>query len=127
MATLRSKKKNEEKQEELGNVTTFKVEFTRAELAHIRDLFSIRIPPELKTTLSEALAESQERQLIETRLWEKLTAVITKSGVPMGENAPDFTVLPTGAVPLGVFQIEMTDSQVAKTHGIRTVEDEEDE
>jgi hypothetical protein len=98
-------------------VATFNVSLTRMELAHLRDLFSIRLPPDFQETVSESLAALRERPLTESFLWQKLSDVLVKAGVPVNENAPDFTLLPTGPVPVGVFQVEATESQVKQFLG----------
>lgn len=102
----------EEDGEDLGRMTVYEVKLTRMELAHLRDLFSVKLPPEMTTTLSEALAESQQRPFVETKLWQKLTRIMHEAGVPMEDEAPDFTILPTGPAPMGVFQVEATDNQI---------------
>ena len=105
-------KKTPPQKEELGKLSTFEVSFSRLELAHIRDLFSVKLPPEMTTTLSEALAETQSRQLIEQKLWQKLVKVLVSADIPVDDNAPDFTLMPTGPVPVSVFQIEASDTEV---------------
>lgn len=97
---------------DLGNVSTFTVKLTRMELAHLRDLFGIKLPPDMTVSVSEALAESQSRPLVESKLWQKLAKAMAASGIPMEEDCPDFTILPSGPAPLGVFQVEATDDQL---------------
>lgn len=77
-----------------------------AELVHLRDLFGIKIPPEMTTTLSECLAAQQQREMIETMLWQKIVAACERLGVAVGDTAPDFTILPTAPSPLAVFEVE---------------------
>lgn len=85
---------------------TYEVRFTRSELAHIRDLFSVVLPPDTKKTLSQHLAEVEDRVFLEDRLWEKLATVMKEADVPLGDDAPDHIVAPMGPPPMGVFPFE---------------------
>lgn len=118
-----------QKEEDLGKISVYSVNFTRMELAHLRDLFSVKLPPEMTVTISEALAETQSRTVIESKLWQKLLRVMVDAMIPTQDEAPDFTILPSGPPPLGVFQVESTDSQlrtmIAQASGIPL--DNEDE
>ena len=84
---------------------TFNIRLTKFELLHLRDLFSVSLPPEMKDTLSQRLAQSQDRTLVEARLWQKLARVCIESGLPMDDDAPDFVVSASGAPAIGVFEL----------------------
>lgn len=84
---------------------TFTLRLTRLELTHLRDLFSVMLPPDLKATLSQELATSQDRSLIEARLWQKVTATCREAEVPLDDDAPDFVVAASSAPAIGVFEI----------------------
>lgn len=88
---------------------TYEVRFTRSELAHIRDLFSVVFPPDTRKTLSQQLAEVEDRVFLEDRLWEKLTATMKEANLPLGEEAPDHIVAPIGPPPMGIFPFEQED------------------
>lgn len=88
---------------------TYEVRFTRSELAHIRDLFSVVLPPDTKKTLSQYLAEVEDRVFLEDRLWEKLSSVMKEADLPLGDDAPDHIVAPMGPPPMGVFPFEHED------------------
>jgi hypothetical protein len=66
---------------------------------------SVCLPPEGKQTLSGALATLENRQLIESLLWKKVSAACAEAQLPTGEDAPDYVIAPTGITPLGVFQL----------------------
>lgn len=88
------------------------LKLTNFELAHLRDLMSISLPPDISKTMSQALAEHEDRLLVEAFLWRKLTAVCLEAGVPMGDDSPDFIVAPSGTPPLSVYQIASDDEDV---------------
>lgn len=84
----------------------YKVRFTKFELLHLRDLFSVKLPASLAETVSQKLASSQSRPLIEARLWEKIADACEEAKVPLGDDAPDFVVSVVPHVPdIAVFQV----------------------
>jgi hypothetical protein len=93
------------KEPEIKQKTTFSVRLTRFELLHLRDLFSITFAPEMKVTVSQALATSQDRVLIEAKLWQKVATASTEAGLPMDESAHDFVVAPPGPPPMSDFEL----------------------
>ncbi len=101
---------------------TFPLRLTKFELIHLRDLFSILTPPDAKTTVSQALANTANRQLIEAVLWKKVSALCTDADVAMNDDAPDFIIAPAGPPALAVFELSHDPNQVATTSG-----DEEDD
>jgi len=94
---------------------TFKVKFTKHELIHLRDLFSVMLPPELRDTLSQRLAQSQDRSVIEALLWQKLVTACEKAKLPMNEDAPDFIVAASGPPPVSVFELSSDPSEPRQT------------
>jgi hypothetical protein len=84
---------------------TYEIRFTKYELLHLRDLMSISLPPEGKQTISNSLATLENRQMIESMLWQKLVNACQEVGLPTGDSAPDYVIAPTGMSPLGVFQL----------------------
>ena len=86
-------------------VRTWQVSLTQVELVHIRDLFSVKLPPDLNTTLSQALANSQDRTLIEASLWQKFLSTCREAKLPVGDDSPDFVIVPTAPPPLMVFEV----------------------
>jgi len=84
---------------------TFSLKLSVLELVHLRDLFSIVLPVDLKSTVSQSLAAGQGRQLIETKLWNKISSLCSEGGIPLGEEAPDFIVTVTAPPELGVFEV----------------------
>ena len=117
------------KEPEIKQKTTFNVKLTKFELLHLRDLFGTTLAPDMKQTVSQCLATSQDRVLIEAKLWQKLASACSEAGLPMNEDAPDFVVAPSGAPPMGVFELS-SDPQVGEQQDdgddVGTLFDEED-
>ena len=84
---------------------TFDLRLTKYELLHLRDLFSIVLPPDVKKTLSQALAELEDRPNVEAMLWDKIVDACKEADLPIEDESPDYIVAPTGPPPLGVFQL----------------------
>ena len=82
-----SKKKNTSKKRK-----TYDLRLTKFELVHIRDMFSIVLPPELTKTLSQALCEIEERQSDEESLWKKIVELCVDADIPIGDDAPSYVV-----------------------------------
>ncbi|MBM3194149.1 MAG: hypothetical protein FJZ60_00110 [Chlamydiae bacterium] len=98
-------KKVEEREPEIKRQAVFELQLSRFELLHLRDLMSILLPPNGEQTLSQALAAVEDRNLIESILWEKMSALCSEAGLPLNGEAPDYIVAPTSPPPMGVFQI----------------------
>lgn len=88
---------------------TYDLRLTRTELAHIRDLFSVVLPPDTKKSLSQHLAEVEDRVYVEDKLWSKISDLLIEAGVPCGDESPDFIVAPTAPPPMGVFPLSVDD------------------
>jgi len=84
---------------------TFPLRLTKFELLHLRDLFSVGLPPDLKKTVSQALAELEDRVLVEARLWQKVVALCSEADLALDEEAPDFICAASAAPPCGVFKL----------------------
>lgn len=84
---------------------TFEIRLTKFELLHLRDLFSVLLPPDAKQTMSQALAELENRTLIETILWKKIANACIEADLPMDDDAPDYVVAPASPPPISVFQL----------------------
>jgi len=94
-----------DKQPFLKKRKTFELRLTKFELVHLRDLFGVVLPPEGKKTLSQSLAEVENRSMTETLLWNKISDACELASIPMNEDAPDFIVAPSGPPPISVFQL----------------------
>jgi hypothetical protein len=82
------------------------LKLTKYELLHLRDLFSVSLPPDAKKTVSQVLAESENRAFVETNLWNKVSDACKNAELPMGDDAPDYIIAPTSTPSLGIFQID---------------------
>ena len=88
---------------------TYDLRLTRTELVHLRDLFSIVLPPDTKKTISQHLAEVEDRVYVEDKLWSKLADLLNDAKLPFGDEAPDFIVAPTAPPSMGVFPLSTDD------------------
>jgi hypothetical protein len=93
------------KKEKLKKRKTYELRLTRTEIAHLRDLFSIVLPTDTKKTLSQHLADLEDRVYIEERLWDKVSDLCTTAAVPLDDEAPDYIVAPSGPPPMSVFHL----------------------
>jgi hypothetical protein len=93
------------KKEKIKKRKTYDLRLTRTEIAHLRDLFSVVLPPDIKKTLSQHLAELEDRSFVEEKLWDKISDLCNTAEVPLDEEAPDYIVAPSGPPPMGVFHL----------------------
>jgi|SRR6478752_9666519 len=100
---------------EIKRKKTFNVRLTRYELLHIRDLFAIMLPPDMKETLSQRLAQTQDRSLVEAQLWQKVVRACEEAELPLGDDAPDFVVTAASSPPVSVFEVAQNPSPQAST------------
>lgn len=84
---------------------TYNIRLTKFELLHLRDLFSIVLPPQANVTVSQTLAQSEDRSHVEHVLWNKISSLCTEADLPLGDEAPDYIIAPLASPALGVFQI----------------------
>lgn len=95
---------------------TYEMRLTKFELLHLRDMFSILLPPDAKQTLSQALAVLEDRQIVETVLWRKIADACVEAGLPTDEAAPDYVVAPASPPPITVFQLSSEPNQASINH-----------
>ena len=98
--------KSKEVEEVLKPKKIFTLRLSKQELVHLRDLFGIMLPPDMKTTVSQAIASSQGRHMAESKLWNKIAGLCEESNIPMGDEAPDFVVTISAPPQLGVFEMK---------------------
>src|SRR3990167_4143352 len=84
---------------------TTPLQLTVFELTHLRDLFSISLPPTLAQTMSQALAQLEDRSMVEAKLWQKIATACKNVGVLMDDDAADFICAASAAPPVGVFKL----------------------
>jgi hypothetical protein len=84
---------------------THELRLTKVELIHLRDLFSVVLPPDARKTMSQALAELEDRSVIESHLWSKVSDLCVAAGLPLDEEAPDYIVAPIAPPPMSVFPL----------------------
>jgi hypothetical protein len=108
----------EEEQVDITPRPTFTITLTKFELVHLRDLFNILLPPRMDETVSQNLAKSTNRSLIESKLWLKIAGACEAAELPLDEEAPDFTMSLVAAPALGVFELQ---------HDPRQSEDDDEE
>lgn len=101
---------------------SFELHLTEKELVHLRDLMSILLPPDGKTTVSQELANSQNRLEVEGRLWDKILDCCKKNNVQVEESAPDFVITLNSPVTLSIYQLKQQEEQ--KYHHIGREEEQ---
>jgi len=101
--------------EKIKKRKTYDLRLTRTELAHLRDLFSVVLPPDTKKTISQHLAELEDRVYVEDKLWTKISELLVTAEIPNGDEAPDFIVAPIAPPPMGVFPLSVDDVEVEST------------
>ena len=116
-----------EKEPEVKKHETFDLNLTRFELLHIRDLMGVLLPPDGTQTLSQALASAEERSLIESMLWEKISKLCKQAKLPLEAEAPDYIVAPVAPPPMGVFQVNQDLQDMKKVHVGGFLPDDEEE
>ena len=103
---FRSQSKEPQKDlEEIKPKKNFALKLSKQELLHLRDIFSVLLPPDMKLTVSQSLAASQGRHLVETKLWNKISSLCSEAEIPVGDEAPDFVITLTSPPSLGVFEM----------------------
>lgn len=84
---------------------TVSLRLTKFELVHLRDLMSVLTPPAADTTISQHLASVEERPMVESVLWRKISQACQEMDIPLGDDAPDFIVAPASPPPISVFRL----------------------
>lgn len=118
-----------EKKPKIHKQKTYELVVTKFELLHIRDLFSVLLPPDGGKTMSQALAELEDRSLIETMLWQKISQVCAEADLPLNNEAPDYIVAPVSTPRLGIFHVnhDLDDPQQQAESGFLPDSDAEEE
>lgn len=97
--------KNEETQVEQRTKQLFDLRLTIYELIHIRDLFGIKMPSTLESTISQMLAQYENRSYIEANLWTKISTLCDSANIALGDESPDFTIAIAAPPELKVVEI----------------------
>jgi hypothetical protein len=106
---------------------TFSLVLTHAELIHLRDLFSVLLPSAFDTSISQALAKTNETEVYETMLFKKVHELCCSAELPVGDEAPDFVVTVASHPQIGVFPLNVggIDETEINLHDIIESQDEE--
>lgn len=90
---------------------TYVLNVTKDELAHIRNLMSVLLPPAGEVKLGESLAEACEMdESVDSSLWDKIWALCSEAGVDVGDEAPDFIVAHVDPT-LRVYQVTLEEEE----------------
>ena len=121
-------KKQQVVEPEIKKHATFELTLTKFELLHLRDLMGILLPPDGAETISQSLASAEDRSLIESMLWDKVSKLCAEAKLPMESEAPDYIIAPTAPPPMGVFQVnqDLQSQTKAAKSGFLPGEEEED-
>jgi len=109
--------KKADKNPKIHRQKTYDLTVTKYELLHIRDLFSVLLPPDGSQTLSQALAEAEGRGIIESMLWEKVSSLCEAADLPLGAESPDYIIAPVSSPALGVFHLNHDVDQPVSAEG----------
>lgn len=94
-----------EKKPKVRRQKVYDLSLTKLELLHVRDLMSMLLPPNGEKTVSQSLAELENRGLIEVRLWGKVSNLCQEASLPLNDEAPDYIIAPNAPPPMSVFHI----------------------
>lgn len=89
----------------------FSLNLTKLELVHLRDILSILYPTNSEKTISQALAEIENRTIEENILWNKVSSLCDSANIPIDSEAPDYVMLPVGPAPMGIFMLGQEEEQ----------------
>lgn len=107
---MKSKKKVLKEEGKIKKTKLFELKLSKLELAHLRDMLSILYPSPTEKTISQALAESENRSFEENALWNKVAFLCSEAKLPIEDEAPDYAVMPVGPAPMGVFMLGQEDA-----------------
>lgn len=93
-----------EDQEKLVEAAT--VTLTKAELQFVRDLFGILLPPDGQVTISESLASTTGRKILEKKLWAKFYNKCVEFKVAVGDNVPDYIIVTTSQPEMAIGMLQ---------------------
>jgi hypothetical protein len=102
----------------------YTLKLTTNDLIHLRDLFGIKMPAMLDTTLSQMLAKRENRPYSEALLWNKIGTLCTEANVALEDDSPEFTLALSGIPEIRV--VELVPEPIENMQ-IDDDEDEEDE
>ena len=119
-------------QAKIKKMKVFELKVTKLELIHLRDMMSVLFSSPTEKTISQVLAESEDRAFEENSLWKKIAAACLEANLPINDEAPDYAVMPIGPAPMGIFMLGQEDApQVAhsflKTAEAKEQQEEEEE
>lgn len=122
----KSKKKEVKEEDKIKKTKVFELKLNKLEIVHLRDMLSILYPSASEKTISQALAESEDRVFEENSLWNKIASLCVDAKVPVEDEAPDYAIMPVGPAPMGVFMLGQEDSP-QMTHSFLKSEETEPE
>ncbi len=101
-APKRSKKKSK------SDTVLSALHLTDAELAHVRDLFNVRLPSPSTgfPSVSQSLAAAEQREELEKALWDKVANLCSERCLPLERAAPDHVVVMSSPPELAVMACE---------------------
>jgi hypothetical protein len=83
------------------------MKLSQLEVVHLRDLMSVLLTTSSTTTLSEQLAENENRRHVESRLWEKVCDACAELDVPLENEAPEYVIGLAATPQLNVYELTM--------------------
>jgi hypothetical protein len=120
-------KKTLDEEAKIKRKELYELRLTSLELIHLRDMLSILYPSETKKTISQSLASSEEREFEESSLWKKVSRACVEAKLPIGEEAPDYAIVPIAHPPMGIFMLGQNESEVSVGESYGFLKNESDE
>jgi len=114
------------KQQEKEKLWTLSL--NRRQLEHLRDLMTIVLPHDYSRRISLELASTEKRLDAEANLWVQICDICETADIPIGADAPDFTVTTTSIPRIEVSRVMLSsNSLVQQTDEDEELEEDEDE
>ena len=111
---MTEKKRTQARTVVVKSIKTCDVPLPLEELIHLRDLFNVRLPTNMHTTISQMLSKIEGREVIESRLWDKVVNACVKNNIPTESAAPDHVVALSAPPELGVFAVDIKEDYVVE-------------
>jgi hypothetical protein len=111
MSPKKTSKKSASKSKALKPLSRVDVEFSREELEFLRDVFGLGTPVKqngetVEGNICQLLAEVTHRTPTEEVVWAKIVAACERTGVVIGDSAPNYAVSVQDVPTMYVYKLE---------------------
>jgi hypothetical protein len=112
------------KQQEKEKLWT--ISLNRRQLEHLRDLMTIVLPHDYSRRISLELALTEKRLDAEASLWVQICDICETADIPIGSDAPDFTVTTTSIPRIEVSRVMLSSNSIIEQNDDESEEDEDE-